>query len=42
MPHQGFTMRHREIPPELRGTYVGMAHPAAIKHLRGLGVAAVD
>ncbi|WP_078856899.1 glycogen debranching protein GlgX [Streptomyces sp. NBRC 109706] len=39
---RGFTMRHPEIPPELRGTYAGLAHPAAIEHLTGLGVTAVE
>ncbi|HVG06150.1 MAG TPA: glycogen debranching protein GlgX [Thermoanaerobaculia bacterium] len=39
---KGFTMRHPEIPPELRGTYAGLAHPAAIKHLKRLGVTAVE
>jgi glycogen operon protein len=39
---KGFTMRHPEIPPELRGTYAGLAHPAAVDHLRRLGVTAVE
>jgi glycogen operon protein len=39
---KGFTMRHPDIPPELRGTYAGLAHPAAIKHLKRLGVTAVE
>jgi glycogen operon protein len=39
---KGFTMRHPEIPPELRGTYAGLAHPAAIDHLRRLGMTAVE
>jgi glycogen operon protein len=39
---RGFTMRHPEIPPELRGTYAGFAHPAAIAHLKKLGVTAVE
>jgi len=26
---KGLSMRHPEIPPELRGTYAGLAHPAA-------------
>ncbi len=30
---KGFTMKHPGIPESLRGTYAGMAHPAAIKHL---------
>ena len=39
---RGFTMRHPHIPEELRGTYAGLAHPAAIEHLTSLGVTAVE
>jgi glycogen operon protein len=39
---KGFTWRHPEVPPELRGTYAGLAHPAALGHLRKLGVTAVE
>jgi glycogen operon protein len=39
---RGFTKQHPGIPPELRGTYSGLAHPAAIEHLRSLGVTAVE
>ncbi|WP_371499262.1 glycogen debranching protein GlgX [Kitasatospora sp. NBC_00374] len=39
---RGFTMRHPDIPPHLRGTYAGLAHPAAIEHLTRLGVTAVE
>ena len=39
---KGFTMRHPGIPPELRGTYAGLGHEAAIAHLRDLGVTAVE
>jgi isoamylase len=39
---KGFTMRHPQIPGELRGTYAGLAHPAAIEHLLQLGVTAVE
>ncbi|MFB4421843.1 glycogen debranching protein GlgX [Streptomyces sp. QL37] len=39
---RGFTELHPDIPPELRGTYAGLAHPAAIGHLRRLGVTAVE
>jgi glycogen operon protein len=39
---RGFTMRHPEIPEELRGTYRGFGHPAAIAHLKSLGVTAVE
>ena len=39
---RGLTMRHPDVPPELRGTYAGLAHPAVIEHLVGLGVTAVE
>ncbi|TFI55386.1 glycogen debranching protein GlgX [Mastigocladus laminosus UU774] len=39
---KGFTKLHPEIPPRLRGTYAGLAHPAAISHLLSLGVTAVE
>jgi len=39
---KGFTARHPDIPPEIRGTYAGLAHPAAIEHLAALGVTAVE
>ncbi|MEO7730632.1 MAG: glycogen debranching enzyme, partial [Kofleriaceae bacterium] len=39
---KGLTMRHPDVPAHLRGTYAGLAHPAIIKHLKGLGVTAVE
>ena len=39
---KGFTARHPGIPEALRGTYAGLAHPAAVEHLVGLGVTAVE
>ena len=39
---KNFTKRHPGIPEELRGTYAGLAHPAAIEHLHRLGVTAVE
>ncbi|MEL6458242.1 MAG: glycogen debranching protein GlgX [Cyanobacteria bacterium J06621_15] len=39
---KGFTKLHEEIPAKLRGTYAGLAHPAAISHLLSLGVTAVE
>ncbi len=39
---KGFTARHPGIPEPLRGTYAGLAHPAAIEYLSGLGVTAVE
>ncbi|GAB3693431.1 glycogen debranching protein GlgX [Angustibacter aerolatus] len=39
---KGFTQQHPDVPEELRGTYAGLGHPAAIKHLTDLGVTAVE
>jgi glycogen operon protein len=39
---KGFTMRHPGVPEELRGTYAGLAHEAAIAHLVDLGVTTVE
>ena len=39
---KGMTMRHPDIPEELRGTYAGMAHPAIIEHLTKLGITTVE
>jgi glycogen operon protein len=39
---KGFTARHPQVPPELRGTYAGLASPPALEHLRRLGVTAVE
>jgi isoamylase len=39
---RGLTMRHPEVPDELRGTYAALGHPAVIDHLLSLGVTAVE
>lgn len=39
---KGFTKQHPDIPEEMRGTYSGLAHPAAIEYLKKLGVTAVE
>jgi glycogen operon protein len=39
---RGFTKTHPDIPEALRGTFAGLAHPAAIAHLKRLGVTAVE
>ncbi|WP_165368065.1 glycogen debranching protein GlgX [Phytoactinopolyspora endophytica] len=39
---RGYTMRHPDVPEDLRGTYAGLAHPAVLEHLTGLGVTAVE
>jgi len=39
---RGLTKLHPGVPPEQRGTYLGLAHPAVLAHLHGLGVTAVE
>jgi len=39
---KGFTMRNPDVPADLRGTYAGLAHEAAIGYLTDLGVTAVE
>ncbi|HLQ22090.1 MAG TPA: glycogen debranching protein GlgX, partial [Gemmatimonadales bacterium] len=39
---KGMTMRHPEVPGPLRGTYLGLASDAILRHLQSLGVTAVD
>jgi glycogen operon protein len=39
---KGFTKLHPDIDEDLRGTYAGLAHPAAIEYLKSLGVTAVE
>jgi glycogen operon protein len=39
---KGFTKLMADVPPALRGTYAGLAHPAAINYLTRLGVSAVE
>ena len=39
---KGFTARDPDIPPEIRGTYAGLAHPVAVEYLKQLGITAVE
>jgi glycogen operon protein len=39
---KGFTAAHPEVPPELRGTYAGLASPATLAYLKKLGITAVE
>lgn len=39
---RGFTARHPQVPAALRGTFAGLAHPAALDWLSHLGVSAVE
>jgi len=39
---KGFTKRHPDVPEEMRGTYAGLSHPAAVDYLKRLGVTTVE
>ncbi len=39
---RGMTALHPAVPPELRGRYLGLAAPEVLRHLRALGVTAVE
>ncbi|MBU3705130.1 MAG: glycogen debranching protein GlgX [Mycobacterium sp.] len=39
---KGMTQTHPGVPPELRGTYAGLAHPDVIEHLLSLNVTAIE
>lgn len=39
---KAMTMNHPEVPEHLRGTYEGLASDAIIKHLKNLGVTAIE
>jgi isoamylase len=39
---RGFTRLHPGVPEHMRGTFAGLAHPAALEHLTSLGVTAVE
>ncbi|MHB8623973.1 MAG: glycogen debranching protein GlgX [Sulfuricaulis sp.] len=39
---KGFTQRHPDVPPPLRGKYAGLATEPVIQHLKRLGITAVE
>jgi glycogen operon protein len=39
---KGFTMRHPDVPDNLRGTFAGLASDAVIRHLKELSVTAIE
>ncbi|ORV40384.1 glycogen debranching enzyme [Mycolicibacter engbaekii] len=39
---KGMTQTHPGIPPEMRGTYAGLAHPVIVDHLKSLNVTAIE
>lgn len=39
---RGLTMLNRDVPSSLRGSYLGVSHPAVVAHLKRLGVTAIE
>jgi isoamylase len=39
---RGFTQLHPDVPPEWRGKYLGLTHPAVIDHFKRLGVTTIE
>jgi len=39
---KGFTARHPSVPPNLRGTYAGLASPWVLEYFRSLSVTAIE
>jgi len=39
---RGLTRKHPDVPEKLRGTYRGMIDPSVIRHLKSIGVTAVE
>ncbi|MCW2567534.1 MAG: glycogen debranching enzyme [Mycobacterium sp.] len=39
---RGLTMRHPDVPEDVRGTYAALSHPAIVDHLKTLGVTAIE
>lgn len=39
---KGMTMQHPDVPEELRGTYAGLVTRPVLRHLKSLGVTAVE
>ena len=39
---RGLTMQHPDVPPEMRGRYEALGHPAVVAHLTRLGVTALE
>ncbi|WP_413112292.1 glycogen debranching protein GlgX [Thaumasiovibrio sp. DFM-14] len=39
---KGFTQCHPDVPEELRGTYLGLCHPAVIDHFKRTGITTIQ
>ena len=38
----GYTMRHLTVPPQLQGTYAGLAHQDVVDYIRSIGITSVE
>jgi glycogen operon protein len=39
---RGYTMLHPAIPPQLRGTFSGLAHRSIVEYIKSLGITAIE
>ena len=39
---RGMTNLNQDVPPDIRGTYAGLAYPAVIDYLKNLGITAIE
>lgn len=39
---RGMTNLNMDVPPDIRGTYVGLAYPSVIEYLKKLGITAIE
>jgi isoamylase len=39
---RGYTMRHPDVPDIMRGTFKGLAQPGVLRHLKSVGVTAIE
>ena len=39
---RGMTNLNKDVPPQIRGTYAGLAHPSVIEYLKKLGITAPE
>jgi isoamylase len=38
----GYTMRHPAVPPQLQGTYAGLAHQDVVDYIRSIGITSIE
>ncbi|MBF0366931.1 MAG: glycogen debranching protein GlgX [Oligoflexia bacterium] len=39
---KGFTFQHPDIPPSIRGTYLGLVHPVSLEYFKKLGITSIE